>query len=176
GNNHCGSIRPIRASLCASIRSFLRLRRLGPSLCRGSPPALHVRKPPRHPAPRPNASPLPSPLAPRPMTGTIPQSLVASSAALPLSTSPRPSPQCRSCSTCHPDPHPLSADLDWDQVDPAAALLLPSLLQIAVRVFDSALQPVLPSLLWHPAEPDHTPFPACRLDHCSSESCCCFFS
>src|SRR5258705_52952 len=110
----------------------------------GSPPALHVRNPPRHPAPRPNASPLPSPLAPRPMTGTIPQSLLASSAALPPSTSPRPSPQCRSCSTCRPDPHPLSADLDWDQVDPAAALLLPSLLQIAVRVFDSALQPVLP--------------------------------
>ena len=30
GNNDCGSIRPTRASLFASIRSFLRLRRFGP--------------------------------------------------------------------------------------------------------------------------------------------------
>src|SRR5713101_5020602 len=35
GNNDCGSIRPTRASLFASTRSFLRLRRLVPSISRG---------------------------------------------------------------------------------------------------------------------------------------------
>src|SRR5215469_7616267 len=35
GNNDCGSIRPSRASLWASIWSFLRLRRFAPSISRG---------------------------------------------------------------------------------------------------------------------------------------------
>src|SRR6202521_2644588 len=64
--------------------------------------------------------------------------------------------------------HPLSAGLGWGQADPAGALFLRSSLQLAIRVSDSASPPALPSLLWHPAEPDLEP---CPLEHYSPQSC-----
>jgi len=152
-------------SLCASIRSFLRLRRFGPSICRGFATSTSWPQLANQSRAQASASPLPSPLAPQPRAGRIPQSLVVLSVVLPLSLLPVQAQNGRSYSACPPRSTPTVSRSRLGTVYPEAAPFPSLFLAGCSSSFSLSLPPVLPSLPGIPLNRTPLPCPACGLDH-----------
>jgi hypothetical protein len=98
GNNDCGSTRPSRATLLASTRSLLRLRRYVPSINRGLATSTSCPHPTTSSRTQAGWSPLPKSRARPIMPENMPLHPPASSAIVLPPASPPPAPKCSSCS------------------------------------------------------------------------------
>src|ERR1035441_4085770 len=128
GCNDCGSTRPNRANLLASIRSFFRFRRFDPSINRGLATSTSCPQPQTTSCTQGECVPTSKTLAPHSMPERIRQCPPASYATVPPPAFHPPDPECSSGSIGPPDPHPPSDDRDWGEAHLADALLRRSVL------------------------------------------------
>src|ERR1700757_4511627 len=173
GNTDCGSPRPNRANLFASMRSLLRLRRFDPSINRGL--ATSTSCPHSVITSCTQAECVPTSTTTRAVVNPRKNSPTSSCVApnVPRPSFSPPNPKCSTDSSGLPDPPPPSDDLDWGQTCFPCHLfcrsptppLHPGLLS---RSTFSAPPPSLPS---HLAALDLVTSLASRLLHSAGKTC-----
>src|SRR5882762_7193878 len=172
GCNDCGSTRPNRPNLLASIRSFLRLRRFDPSINRGLATSTSCPQPQMTSCTQGECVPTSKTTRAASVPERIRQCAAASYATVPPPAFPPPDPECSSGSIGRPDLRPPSDGRDWREAHRSEAFLRRWLRSpFSDPAFPSAFPPVPPALPSYPAAPGPATSPASMAVHSSFQNC-----